>query len=232
MDQPDLDDRLHVEALRSLVRINFWSRSAGILWPPIRALARRLGTTSLSVLDLASGAGDVPIGLWYKARAAGVNLRIDGCDISPCAVEFARQQASREQAYVRFEMRNVLVDPPAEQYDVVTSSLFLHHLQEEQAVAVLRTMAAAARHLVLVNDLERSTTGFALAKVATRLLSRSQVVWTDGPRSVEGAFSLAEARALADDAGLAGVQIERRWPCRYLLSWARKDSTANGSKFS
>ena len=70
-------------------------------------------------------------------------------------------------------------------YDVVTCSLFLHHLDDEQAVAFLRWAAATAAHQVLVNDLERSGLGLALAHVAVRLLTTSDVVHTDGPRSVE-----------------------------------------------
>ena len=41
MDQPGLAEDRHVQALRSLVRINWLSGSAGILWRPIRELARQ-----------------------------------------------------------------------------------------------------------------------------------------------------------------------------------------------
>ena len=75
--------------------------------------------------------------------------------------------------------------------------------------------------LVLINDLDRSLGGLLLARAATRLLSASSVVHTDGPRSVEGAFTRDEARGLAERAGLAGVTLQRRWPCRWLLSWRR-----------
>ena len=36
MDQPDLRPARHVGALHGLARVNFWSGSAGILWPPLR----------------------------------------------------------------------------------------------------------------------------------------------------------------------------------------------------
>jgi hypothetical protein len=52
-------------------------------------------------------------------------------------------------------------------------------------------------------------------------LSRSPVVRHDGPVSVAAAFSLAEARMLAQRAGLYGASLVRRWPCRFLLSWSR-----------
>src|SRR5947207_3208402 len=113
MDRPDLDAASHHQALRGLQRLNFWSGSAGILWRPIRDLARSLGRP-LRVLDLATGAGDVPIGLWRRAARAGLDLQIEGCDVSPRAVAYARQQAERFRADVRFFPLNVCDDdhPP------------------------------------------------------------------------------------------------------------------------
>src|SRR5207237_7259825 len=81
MDQPDLRPARHVGALCGLARINFWSGSAGILWPPLAELARRLGRP-IRVLDVATGAGDVPLRLWRRSRRAGLDFRIDGCDVS------------------------------------------------------------------------------------------------------------------------------------------------------
>ena len=67
MDRPDLDRRLHVEALRGLERINLVSGSARILWPALERLARQAGPEGVRVLDVATGAGDVPIRLWRRA---------------------------------------------------------------------------------------------------------------------------------------------------------------------
>jgi SAM-dependent methyltransferase len=221
MDQPGLDPGRHVSALRGLARINFWSRSAGILWPPLAALARRLDTAPLRVLDLASGGGDVAIRLWHKAKRAGLDFHAEGLDLSPLAVQHARAAAARQRADVAFQVGDVLQGPLPSGFDAVICSLFLHHLDDDQAVPFLRRMAATAGRLVLVNDLARGWLSLALAHVGTRLLSRSPVVHNDGPRSVEGAFTPAEALALAETAGLAGATVARRWPCRYLLKWER-----------
>ena len=155
-------------------------------------------------------------------RAAGLDIRIEGCDFSPLAVEYAQRKAEECGADVRFFLQDVLQGPALAGYDAVTCSLFLHHLDEEQALAYLRWAAATAAHQVLVNDLIRSPVGWALAHVAGRILSRSDVVHVDGPRSVEGAFTREEARALAERAGLHGATVGWRWPFRYLLKWDRK----------
>jgi SAM-dependent methyltransferase len=220
MDQPDLDEGRHRDALRGLERINRWSGSARILWPALARLAGETPGRPCRVLDVATGGGDVPRALGRRARRAGVPLTLAGCDVSPIAVAHARHKAAEERAAVTFFALDVLREPLPPGYDAVISSLFLHHLSEEQATALLRRMADAAR-LVLVNDLVRSRTGYLLAWVGTRVLSRSPVVHLDGPRSVEGAFTPGEALALAEEAGLTGATVCRRWPCRFLLSWRR-----------
>ena len=220
MDQPDLPPARHVGALRGLARVNFLSNSAGILWRPLADLARRLGRP-IRVLDVATGGGDVPLRLWRRARRAGLDFRIDGCDLSPVAVAHAQSRAAEIGADVRFFVQDVLAGPPLPGYDAVTCSLFLHHIDEDQATAYLRWAAATAERLVLVNDLERGGLGLALAHLAVRLLTTSDVVQVDGPRSVEAAFTTAEARALAERAGLHGATVRRRWPFRYLLTWSR-----------
>ena len=70
MDRPDLDPLLHQQALLGLERVNFFSRSSAILWRPIRELARTMPGRQLRLLDLATGAGDIPIALWRRARRA------------------------------------------------------------------------------------------------------------------------------------------------------------------
>jgi 2-polyprenyl-3-methyl-5-hydroxy-6-metoxy-1,4-benzoquinol methylase len=218
MDQPDLDPRQHRRALRGLQRINAVSGSDRILWPALRDLARQ-SPSPLSVLDVATGAGDVPRRLWRRARLAGLPVHFAGCDQSPTALDYASAQAERHHAGVDFFAADVLNGPLPAGYDVLTCSLFLHHLEEEQAVDLLRRMAQAARRMVLVNDLRRGTGGLLLSIVATRVLSASPVVHTDGPLSVRAAFTLPEVRDLARRAGLENIAIARRWPCRFLLCW-------------
>jgi len=95
MDQPNLNPAHHIHALSGLSRINFWSQSAGILWPPLKALALEKRPRSVRVLDLATGAGDLPLRLWRKARRCGLRLEFAGCDISPVAVVRTRDSAAR-----------------------------------------------------------------------------------------------------------------------------------------
>ena len=219
MDQPGLDPVEHAAALRGLRRINSWSRSTAILFPWIRRCALEHGGRPLRVLDLACGGGDTVVALAGKARREGLPIQVDGCDISPQAVEHSRNQAEAAGVDARFFVHDALHGDLPSGYDVIMCSLFLHHLDEGDAQGVLGRMKSAARRLVLVDDLVRSRLGYTLAWVGCRLLSRSKVVHYDGPVSVAGAFRADEVASLAAQAGLDGAVVTRHWPERYLLSW-------------
>jgi SAM-dependent methyltransferase len=226
MDQPGLNAQEHARALRGLARINQISRSAAVLWPKIARVAHARGGGTVRVLDLASGGGDVAIALARWAARLACDLRMEGCDLSPEAVRFAQKQARRRRAPIRFFQLDALRDPLPDGYDIVMCSLFLHHLAEPDAVGLLRKMAAAAGSLVLVDDLIRSRRGYGLAWLGCRILSGSPVVHHDGPVSVSAAFTVSEARALAERAGLRGAVVTRHWPERFLLAWSRPEENA------
>ena len=219
MDQGDLDEQGHVWALQGLERINRLSAGGRLLWPAIRQAGEICAPRVLSVLDVATGAGDIPIGLWLKAQRANLPAEISACDRSATALAYARRRAEEQNASVRFFQWDILNGPLPDTYDVVTCSQFLHHLAEDETVQALRTMAQAARHLVVIHDLRRCLTGWWLAYLVTRLMSASPVVRADGPVSVEGAYTDAEILRLAERAGMNNATLARHWPCRFLLTW-------------
>jgi 2-polyprenyl-3-methyl-5-hydroxy-6-metoxy-1,4-benzoquinol methylase len=219
MDQPNLAPERHAQALRALARVNALSRVAGALWPPIRAVTRRRPAERLRLLDVACGGGDLAIALWKKARRAGIDLQVDAADASPVAIAYATLEARKRRAPIRFFEHDFLQAPFPQGYDIVTSSLFLHHLEEAQAVELLTRMRRARPLLLLIDDLLRTPIGYALARVGTRLLTRSDVARVDGPLSVQGAFTIEEVEALAERASLDGFTLTRHWPERFLFEW-------------
>jgi len=175
------------------------------------------------VLDIATGGGDIPIALWRRARRRELAISLAGCDLSPRAIQFAREKAKRVGAKVDFFEQDVIAEPLPDGFDAVICSLFLHHLSDEDVVRMLAQMAEASRQLVAVNDLRRSTPALMFAYAATRVLTRSDVVRVDGPLSVRAAFTVDEVKSLAREARLDHCEVSRRWPFRFVLSWWRDD---------
>ncbi len=226
MDAPDLEPEHYLGSLRGLSRVNAVTGSAMILWPEILAAARATSGAPLRVLDVACGGGDVPIALLRRLRSRGLSVEIDGCDVNPIAVEQATHRAKSLGVSATFFQLNVLEDALPDDYDIVMSSLFLHHLGGDEARDFLSNAAAAAKRLVLIHDLVRCRAGLWLAQIGVRLLFCNDVCVHDGPRSVKGAFTINEMRMLAVDAGLGACHIEARFPYRFLLQWSLDEALA------
>ncbi len=221
MDRPGLDARVHREALRGLGRLNWWSGASRPYRETVTGLARLTGRRTLEVLDVGTGGGDVAVALASWAAGRGIRLRCTLCDLSPRAVAWAVERARRAGVEARGLALDAVTGPLPPGHDLVMSSLFLHHLREAEAVRVLRGMAEAARHLVVITDLARSAAGLVLASVASRMLTRSPVVHADAVTSVRAALTIEEAVRLARKAGLSGAHVERCWPQRWRLTWRR-----------
>lgn len=221
MDDPGLDPRLHAQALRGLARLNRVSGVAWTLWKEIEPLAREAaaGGRTLSILDVATGSADGPLALAELARRNGLALELHACDISPRALEHAQERARGAGVALSTFVCDLVGGELPQTYDVVTCSLFLHHLDEEDVVRVLGAMRRAARGMVLISDLLRCRRGLALAAIASRVFSRSPVVHTDAVLSVRAAWTIEELRAMAARAGMPDARVVGVRPCRMLLEW-------------
>lgn len=221
MDDPALDARSHLKARRGLARLNALSGAAHALWRPISRLAAEKGLSAIKVLDIATGSADVPLRLWRIARRHNLPMQIDGCDFSQTALERAQAAARRCGASANFFKLDVFADAIPSGYDVVMTCLFTHHLSDQETIALLRAMAQATRHLLIVSDLQRSPLNHALVWFATRLVSTSPIVHFDGPASVRNSFTPDELLNLAKAAGLEGAIVEEIFPCRMILRWSK-----------
>lgn len=212
MDDPALPEDRHRAALRGLRRIHRWTGTAGRLWPDVHTLSRE-GRLPVRVLDVGCGDGAVADGLARRAARDGVELVVEGVDLSPRAGALAAGSAIR-----RVHVVDAVRGPLPGGFDLAVSTLFLHHLSAEDAAAVLKRMAASTRSgRVAVSDLARGRLAWCWAWLGCRLLSRSRVVHRDGPQSVRAGWTADELRGLAEAAGLRSVRVRERWPFRLEL---------------
>ncbi len=219
MDDPKLDASLHRAALRGLARINRLSFASRALYKPIHDYANSI-VSPVRIVDIASGSADIPIAILQKANAAGIRIEFVACDVSAVALEQARLAASRAGVPLETRCLDILHDP-IPPCDIVTCSLFAHHLTEEQIRVLVGRIMAADPGLVLINDLRRCVWGGFLAAVIPRLITRSKVVHHDAVLSARAAFTPGELGIIVESAGMVRASIHRRFPARMLLEWKR-----------
>ena len=220
MDDPALPASEHLHALAGLARLNRAARADRLTWPAVRWAVERAARDGRGarVLDVACGAGDAIARLAVRARRASARIEWTACDASQVALDEAEQAARGAGASVTTAQADAVHGPLPAGQDLVTCSLFLHHLDRDDAVSALRTMASAAPAGAVV-DLDRTWLGMGLAWTASRALSRSSVVHFDATASVRAAWTADEAQSMALQAGLHDARVVRAWPERWILTW-------------
>jgi SAM-dependent methyltransferase len=207
LDGP-LDDEAALRGnLRDLARINRWLRGTSASQ---RALDRLLAgrTVPHTLLDVGTGAADIPLALLRRASRTGRPLQVTGADSRQEVLDAARAIEPRLARTPDLEL--VVSDGrslpwPDRSFDVVHASLVIHHLEPPDALAFLREAARVARLGVVVNDLVRGRHHWVAARVLVPLMTRNRYTRHDGPLSVRRAYTRMELRALLAGAALRPV---------------------------
>jgi SAM-dependent methyltransferase len=172
----------------------------------------------LDVLDVGTGGADLAVAMESRGLSRGRTVRVTAVDRDPAAARVAARTAAAAR-HVLVVLADARALPFADRsFDVVTSSMFLHHFAEADAAALLASFAKVARRAVIVNDLERGALPWAFIAVAARLARRSALFVHDAPLSVRRGFTVSELRALARRAGSDRARVTRRWPFRLALT--------------
>ncbi len=168
--------------------------------------------TSLTLLDLGTGAGDLPLAAARRAARQG----------HPPASARARAEPGRGGAGARGgrPLRGGRAGAPPfgpKSVDVVLVSQVLHHLDAGSAVRLLRACDRLARLGVVVSDLRRGSLAPLAFWFGSHALRFDRYTRTDGLTSIRRGYSAGELRELLRTAGRrrkgvapAGVSPGRR----------------------
>jgi len=217
MDAPDLAADQHHAALAGLRRLN---RISGVSTSLFRKLARLAESNPpgrpLRVLDVASGSGDLPIAWLKMARQRHLPLAVTALDRSEVAMQAAAESARQSGVTLGTVRRDCLKDGLPTGFDVVTSSLFMHHLDPPDVSRLIQEMWRVSNRAIVICDLERSRTNLALIAATARIVTRSPIVHFDASASVRGAYTRGEFATLVHQALGFSVPVRSSFPCRFL----------------
>jgi ubiquinone/menaquinone biosynthesis C-methylase UbiE len=203
--------------LRDLARANRLTGGARLSVRAVSFLAR--GMDPLSILDVGTGAADIPVALLTDARARGLRLTVTATDARPEVVEAAlaaRPGLDQVEGLTLDVADGLALSYADASFDVAHASLVLHHLEPDEAVTFLREMARVARRGVVVNDLSRRRHTVLGAWLLSRACTRNRYSRHDAPLSARRAYTRPEAIALLALAGLrpiydVDILIGHRW---------------------
>ena len=199
-------------SLRDICRINRWFGGVGTTRRLIQHVALATGCNRFSMLDVASGFGEVP--------------KIAGRQLARREIALEVTLLDRFRSHMLPGHHSVVADaltlPFADgSFDLVSCSLFAHHLEPDELARFAAEALRVSRCALLINDLVRHPLHLALVYAGLPLM-RSQVSRADGVASVKRAYSPREIRAILS-AGLAAhrkIRISRHYLFRMgVIAW-------------
>jgi SAM-dependent methyltransferase len=225
IDAADADPVLLRKSLAYIRRVNIlfgYTRSTlshfkrfSVGWKP--------GET-IKVLDVATGSADIPKAIRRWATRRKFDVRVVGVDLqSTIAAEAAASNRDRKIHIVR---ANALALPFADgSFDYAVTSMFLHHLDDDKVVEVLREMTRVSRRGIIAADLIRNRRAYGWISLFTLLAN--PMVRHDARVSVGQAFTRPEVVSLRDRAGVGFASYHPHFGHRFILAGERAASVSS-----
>ncbi len=217
MDAPDLEGAVYARCLSDLAAVN---RATFTHRPTLRWLAA--ATAGLpagavfSVLDIASGQGDLLRAIAAWATKAGFNVKLAGIDLNPRSAPAARS-ATPAGVPISYLTGDIFRFEPLENFDFIVTSQFTHHLADAEVVRLLQWMEGHAARGWYISDLHRHAFAYYGFRWLARLAGWHEIVRQDGTISIARGFTRAEWRALLAQAGVA-ARVRWHWLFRHGVS--------------
>ncbi|MGH7703500.1 MAG: methyltransferase domain-containing protein [Gemmatimonadales bacterium] len=214
LDNPAADAAAVARSLHHIARANRWFGGRAALRFGLQALLNQVARGStLTLLDVGTGSGDLPRHAVRWAAARGIRLVPAGLERCPAAARLARDGGlpTALGCGATLPVRDHGVD-------LVLVSQVAHHLAAPAVVRLLRDCDRVARVGVIVSDLVRSPLAAAGFWLGSRLLRFDPATRADGITSIRRGFTRQEFQGFLREAGIAG-EVYRRPRFRLVAVW-------------
>ncbi len=220
MDDDTVDYATLRACLIDLAKVNRWTLAYRPTLAFLDALNRRglwPKDRPLRLLDVGSGHGDMIRTIDQWAARRGLAIELTGIDLSPWS-ERAAVEATPPGRPISWVTADAFDDTrPA---DVITSSLFTHHLADAMIVRFLDAMETRARIGWFISDLHRHPLPYYGFAALSKVMGWHSFVQHDGPISIARAFTAADWHGLTAKAAVRpeAVRVAWRFPFRLCVS--------------
>ena len=220
MDDLDYNGPILHDALDKLARINQWLGGNIVTINGLKkALKNHPKSKTITIIDLGCGGGDILREISSFGKKHQYNFNLIGIDANPHTINYANK-LSQNYDNIYFKAIDIFSDDfNALEYDLVLTTLFLHHFKEEQLVDFLKPVLQKAKLGVVVNDLHRHKLAYYLFKLLCTTIKNKTIV-DDGLTSVLRGFKREELKAISKQVN-AAYKIQWKWAFRF--QWILKN---------
>lgn len=206
LDQEDIPFEDIAVTLNELHFINSWLGGYNATRYGLRNLLSNK-EKKVKIADVGCGGGHNLIEIYKWCKRRGIEVDLVGIDLKAECTTYAAEKtkAFPNIRYITSDYRLVKED-----FDIIHSCLFTHHLDDGQLSEYLTWTQKQSRIGVIINDLHRNFLAYYSIKWLTALFSNSYLVKNDACLSVLRSFRANEWKRYAN-----GCKVHWNWAFRY-----------------
>lgn len=214
MDDFSVKGDLLRDTLDKLGNINKWLGGNRVTINGIKQLLKvQPKDKTYTILDLGCGHGDILRLVADFGRKNNYNFKCIGIDANQDAIDYA-DELSINYPELSFRNEDVFSETFQElDYDIVLTTLFLHHFKDEDIKKLLSNFSNKATLGIVVNDLQRSEVAYGLFKLLGLTISNNMIK-QDGLTSILRAFKKEDLVKISKELNLKS-KIHWKWAFRY-----------------
>ena len=200
--------------LITLGRINKWLGGNRVTLNGIKkVLNGHPKEETITILDLGCGGGDILRDVAEYGKQKGYSFKIIGVDANKSTLGYAKElsQSFPDISFLHCDIFSEEFERV--EYDLVLTSLFLHHFDDEQLESLIKGILDKASIGIVVNDLHRHSIAYFLFRLLC-LFTTNDMVREDGLISILKGFKRDELIRISENIG-ASYRIKWKWAFRY-----------------
>jgi ubiquinone/menaquinone biosynthesis C-methylase UbiE len=217
IDTGDYTPEEYQTFLREIAFINRYVGDARALKKSLLHEIEQKDLREFSVLDVGCGSGELLRMIAEFADSSDRRATLVGIDLNPISSSTTHTESADFHAISSVQGDAFQLPFANGAFDYAISSLFFHHLTDEQIPIVLKEMSRVSRRGVVVIDLHRDVVPFIGYKIFCFAFRISPLVRQDGSLSIRKGFKPAELEAIGDSVGFGARHVEQVSPGRVVL---------------
>lgn len=216
MDDFQLEGIELQEALDKIAKINQLLGGNKLTLHGVSLLLKKVDKNdAITIVDVGCGNGDMLRYIADYGLKNNLNFKLIGIDANAFTVKHA-QSLSNKYQNIEYLTENIFDKPFTElKYDIVLSTLTLHHFKEEDILYLMSVFYKNASIGIVINDLHRSKLAYRLFEMVCAIFKLNKMSRQDGLTSILRGFKKSDLVQYSNKLNLKKYALSWKWAFRY-----------------
>ncbi|MFT5185346.1 MAG: 2-polyprenyl-3-methyl-5-hydroxy-6-metoxy-1,4-benzoquinol methylase [Flavobacteriales bacterium] len=210
MDHPEFGGEELDHVLRDLDKVNRLLFNYFYVTKAVLKLIKSQPTKEVVIMDLGCGGGGHLRHLANACRSINQPAKFIGIDHNLQVLDWAQEHSKAFPEITFLQHDATAVDYKIPACDILISSHFLYHFENDALLDKLKTWLPLVRNSILISSLHRSKLGALLFNVTTKLLRFHPISRSDGQSALDASFTKTELESILKPTFANRLKIKRR----------------------